>query len=111
MRYAFRLIDLNAKDGNQKEVRRCDTLSLQSARHKSDRFETYETKLSADGRTVTSMKASDANVQVLEVWDSGKGTVGRICLEKDERVTTFVQGRLLNKNCLFACIRGINRTN
>ena len=91
-------------------MRRADTLSLQSARQ-FNAFETFETKLSADGRTVTSMKASDDNMQVLEVWDSGKGTICRISLRKDERVTAFLQSRLIDKNCLFVCLKGIDQTN
>jgi len=65
--------------------------------------------LSADGRTVTAMKASDSNIQVIEVWDSGKGTICRISLKKDERVTTFLQSRLIDKNCLFVCVKGIDQ--
>ena len=57
------------------------------------------------------MKASDDNIQVLDVWDSGKGTICRISLKKDERVTAFLQSRLTDKNCLFVCIKGIDQTN
>lgn len=57
------------------------------------------------------MRASDNNIQVLEVWDSGKGTICRISLKKDERVTTFLQSRLIDKNCLFVCIKGIDQAN
>ena len=70
-------------------MRRADTLCVQSARQPHP-FVTYETKLSADGRTVTAMKASDSNVQIMEVWDSGKGTICRISLKSEERVTTFL---------------------
>ena len=35
------------------------------------------------------MRASDGNIQVLEVWDSGKGTICRISLKREERVTAF----------------------
>ena len=47
-------------------------------------------------------------MQIVEVWDSGKGTICRISLKKDERVTAFIQRRLIDKNCLFLCVKGIN---
>ena len=51
---------------------------------------TYEVKLSEDGRTVTSLRLTDANTQVIEVWDSGKSSICRINFERDEQVTAFL---------------------
>ena len=70
-------------------------------------MEVFDVRLSADGRTVTSLKLTAENKQVVEVWDSGKGTTCRVCLAADEHVTAFLQARLIDKNCLFACIKTI----
>lgn len=101
----FRLMDLTAKDYNQFEVRRADTLCVKS-KPEASQFETYDAKLSTDGLTVTSLKVADNGLQMLEVWDSGKGSICRVQLQDGQNVTAFLQERLFDKNFLFICIKG-----
>lgn len=80
---------MSAKDENQFEVRRADTLSLKSPKH-THRYQTVDTKLSVDGRTVTSLKEADNGLQMVEVWDSGKSCICRVQLAAGESVTAFL---------------------
>ena len=105
---------MTCKDENQFEVRRADVINASSAaRQSSSRFETVEARLSSDGRTVTSLKASNNmdNSQLVEVWDSGKSSLCQVNLTSTGdgsstiRVTAFLQARLINKNCLFVCVK------
>ncbi len=49
-----------------------------------DKMKTYEVKFSDDGRTITSLRLTEGNSQVIEVWDSGKSSICRINFERDE---------------------------
>ena len=73
-----RLFDLRAKDSNHFEVRRAETITTQSAQQALSKYETYGTKLSEDGMTVTSHKVNGLGLEMLEVWDSGKGSICRV---------------------------------
>ena len=94
-------------------MRRADVINASSAaRQSSSRFETVEARLSSDGRTVTSLKADNMdNSQLVEVWDSGKSSLCQVNLTSSGsgsssiRVTAFLQARLINKNCLFVCVK------
>ena len=69
--------------------------------------------MSTDGRTVTSHKANNMdNSQLIEVWDSGKSSLCQVNIGSSGsgvggsiRVTSFLQSRLINKNCLFVCVK------
>ena len=98
MSFYIRLHDLKTKKDLQGEgqvIRRVEALSFstRSARHKKQSFTRLESKLSADGRTVTVLKASKggdkASCQIVEVWDTGKGSICRVCYHAGETVTAF----------------------
>ena len=103
-----RLVDLAAKDTSQFEVRRNDALS--ASPNRQNRSETYSAKLSTDGRTVTSMRLTEDNIQLIEVWDTGKGTICRVDFEQNEQVQDYLQVRLINKNLLFACVKRLGQS-
>lgn len=86
------------------EVSRTDTLSRTSAQHNIT-MDTYRYQLSSDGRTVASLRLSSDNLHLIEVWDSGKSVICRVCMNPNEHITAFVQARLINKNCLFVCVK------
>ena len=52
-------------------------LCVKSARQATT-YDTFDTMLSADGRTVTSLKVENNGLQMVEVWDSGKGSICRV---------------------------------
>ena len=84
-----RLIDLKAKNSeDQFEVRRtdalCQTSSASGGNDRKGAMSTYDAKLSQDGRTVTSLRLTENNTQVLEVWDTGKSSICRVNFERDE---------------------------
>ena len=73
------------------------------------KFETYDTKLSADGRTVISKKSDDRTQNMLEVWDAGKGTICRVYFDIREQITDFHLERLIDRNFLFVCVTNMMR--
>ena len=85
-------------------MRRADSLCTKSKRE-STLFETYDAKLSSDGLTVTCLKVADNGLQMIEVWDSGKGSICRVKLQDGQNVTAFLQERLVDKNFLFICLK------
>ena len=54
---------------------------------------------------MTSLRLSRDNAHVLDVWDCGKGVLCRVQMQPHEQVTSFVQARLIDKNCLFVCVK------
>jgi len=64
-----------------------------------------DVRLSSDGRTVTSRRLRADNIEMLEVWDSGKGTICRVSMNAGEHIVTYVQARLIDKNCMFVCVK------
>ena len=91
---------------NDIEVRRADILARQLPGLK---FNTYEAKLSACGRTVTSLKSADNGLQMIEVWDTGKGSICRVSFSVGEEVKAFLQLRYGDKNCLFISVKSRER--
>lgn len=73
----YRLIDLAAKNDDQFEVRRAETLCVPSAADTTV-YKTMEAVLSSDGRTVTSLREADNGLQRVEIWDSGRGSICRV---------------------------------